>query len=506
MSVMFDTPLPGRYRRVRRLGSGGTAAVFLAEDQRLGRRVAVKRLHADSPEDVARRFDREARLGASLNHPNIVSVYDVTSDEEGVIIVVEYVEGETLRDVLRLGPLPTARALEIVSAVASALDHAHARRVVHRDVKPANVLLGRDGGVKLADLGIATAVGTPRVTASGVVLGTPAYMAPEQLEGGEAVGPAADTYALAAVAFEALSGRRARSGKTPLELARRARDEPPPDLRDAWPAAPAAAAEELQRGLCRDPAGRPLTAGELARGLSTAVRPDKESVDPIERTLVMPLVQRTNRRARQTTPADAPFAHRSSRATEASGPPSGQRRARVAVLAGTGLLALLAVAVVGLSISGSESPSGGGPRQAEGPAAGTVEREGSGAEQPPTTAETAPPDAGGQGVPGAPEDGVPAPSGENDPALGTALNDQGKALIDEGRPAEAVAVLQRAVAAFPPGSEDVNYGYALFNLGNALYLADRSAEAIPVLERRLEIPNQRPTVRRALATAREAAE
>ncbi len=157
------------------------AAVFLAEDQRLGRRVAVKRLHADSPEDMARRFEREARVGASLNHPNIVSVYDVIADEAGVIIVMEYVEGESLRDALGRGPLPTARALEIVSAIASALDHAHARRVVHRDVKPANMLLGRHGGVKLADLGIATAAGATSVTTSGVVLGTPSYMAPEQV-------------------------------------------------------------------------------------------------------------------------------------------------------------------------------------------------------------------------------------------------------------------------------------------------------------------------------------
>src|SRR3954468_3439959 len=118
------------------------ATVLLAEDERLGREVAVKRLHAESPEDTARRFRREARLGASLNHPNIVAVYDIVSDDEGVLIVMEYVQGETLRDAIDRGPLPPARALGIVRGLATGLDHAHAEGIVHRDVKPANVLLG----------------------------------------------------------------------------------------------------------------------------------------------------------------------------------------------------------------------------------------------------------------------------------------------------------------------------------------------------------------------------
>src|SRR5215211_1243844 len=146
-----------RYRVLRRLGSGGMATVYLAEDERLGRRVAVKRLHADSPEDVAQRFDREARLGASLNHPNLVAVYDTVTDDEGVLIVMEYVDGPTLGQALKDGPLPVARALEVLRAVASALDHAHAQGIIHRDVKPANILLGADGRSKLADLGIAFA-------------------------------------------------------------------------------------------------------------------------------------------------------------------------------------------------------------------------------------------------------------------------------------------------------------------------------------------------------------
>ena len=210
-----------RYRMQKRLGAGGMATVFLAKDERLERDVAIKRLHADSPEDVARRFTREAKVGASLNHPNIVAVYDTVTDDEGVLIVMEYVAGHTLRDEIARAPMDPARAIEVLCAVAAALDHAHEHGVVHRDVKPANVLIDEQRDiVKLADLGIATAAEQTRITHSGSVLGTAAYMAPERLDGG-AGGPSVDVYALAAVAYEMLSGRKAVEGSTALEIARR---------------------------------------------------------------------------------------------------------------------------------------------------------------------------------------------------------------------------------------------------------------------------------------------
>jgi eukaryotic-like serine/threonine-protein kinase len=175
--------LAGRYRVAGRLGSGGMASVLLCRDERLGRDVAVKRLHADSPEDMEKRFAREARLGASLNHPNLVSIYDTAIDDEGVLIVMEYVRGESLSEALRRGPLEPLRAGTMAAELGAALDHAHRTGVVHRDVKPANVLLREDGVTKLADLGIATAAGQTRITRSDIVLGTAAYMAPEQLDG-----------------------------------------------------------------------------------------------------------------------------------------------------------------------------------------------------------------------------------------------------------------------------------------------------------------------------------
>src|SRR4051812_26677449 len=246
------------------------ATVLLAEDERLGRQVAVKRLHAESPEDTAQRFRREARLGASLNHPNVVSVFDIVSDDEGVLIVMEYVEGETLRDAIERGPLSPARAVEVLRGVAGALDHAHGEGIVHRDVKPANVLLGVDGRVKLADLGIATAVEGTRITMSGTVLGTASYMAPEQLEGSGKPGPAADVYSLAVVAWEVLSGRRAYKGGSPLSIAHRKLTEPPPVLDDVWPAAPRAVSEVLARAMGADVRARPLTAGSLVDEIEDA--------------------------------------------------------------------------------------------------------------------------------------------------------------------------------------------------------------------------------------------
>src|SRR3954465_11242839 len=246
------------------------AVVVLAEDERLGRKVAVKRLHAESPEDAARRFEAEAKLGPSLNHPNIVAVYDIVSDEEGVLIVMEYVEGPTLRKQLDRGQMASAEAIEILCGIADALDHAHEHGVVHRDVKPANVLISeRDGTVKLTDLGIATAAERTKITGSGIVLGTASYMAPERLDG-HAGGPAVDVYATAAVALEMLSGEQAFTGGTAVEVAGRVAEAPPPDLASVVPGAPARAADVLKRGLAKDPAERPASAGELVRDLAAA--------------------------------------------------------------------------------------------------------------------------------------------------------------------------------------------------------------------------------------------
>jgi eukaryotic-like serine/threonine-protein kinase len=448
--------LAGRYRVQRPLGSGGMATVFLCEDERLGRQVAVKRLHAHSPDDVARRFSREAKLGASLNHPNLVSVFDTLTDDEAVLIVMEYVEGETLHDALQRGPLPPKRALEVIRDVAHALDHAHSHGVVHRDVKPRNILLRKDGVVKLVDLGIATAADMTRITQSGVVLGTASYMAPEQIEGQKA-GPAVDVYALAAVAFEALAGRKAREGRTAMEIAHQVATEPPPDLRDAWPEAPPALADAVRRGMARDPSERPSSARELCaeieRALDRAARPKSAS-------------RRVAGRGRPVRPGR-------------------ERRGMRAALPAAALLCLAAAAMIVILLSGgggssskqAKTPTGGGSSDKQKQSQGND----SSPAPPAQTPGTAQPTSGGDG-----------PS----------LNDQGYRLMQARRYDDAVSLLRRAVAAFPQGTTDLQYAYALYNLGRALRLAGKAGEAVPVLERRMRIPNQTDTVRRELDAAR----
>src|SRR3954447_7175983 len=263
--------LGGRYRVLDRLGAGGMATVYLAEDERLGRKVAVKRLHSDSPEDAARRFEREARVGASLSHPNLVTVFDTVADDDGVLIVMEHVEGENLAELMARGRVAPEKAVSIIRQVARALDHAHQAGVIHRDVKPANILITPEGKAKLVDLGIATASERTQITQVVTVLATPSYMAPEQLEGGT-ITTAVDIYALGAVAFELLSGRKALQGRTPVEIAHRMATEGAPDIRKAWPDSPDAAAEALCQAMARDPRARPRSAGQLARALDDAFK------------------------------------------------------------------------------------------------------------------------------------------------------------------------------------------------------------------------------------------
>jgi serine/threonine-protein kinase len=264
-----------RYRYISTLGSGGMARVDLAEDTLLGRRVALKRMNDAADAQALSRLRREAVTGASLSHPSLVSIYDVLNTENGhLVIVMEYVPGETLRArINRGGKLPAEDALRILEGVGAGLDAIHARGIVHRDVKPSNILLGADGVVKLADLGIASVPDGSRITTSGSIIGSLSYMAPEQLADTRA-SAAIDIYALAAVAFEMLAGRKARREPNAVALAHALATQPPPDLRAAWPEAPVAAAELLSRGMARDPKARPRSASELVARLKAALAPE----------------------------------------------------------------------------------------------------------------------------------------------------------------------------------------------------------------------------------------
>jgi serine/threonine protein kinase len=260
-----------RYRLLRKVGAGGMGTVWEAEDERLGRHVAVKLLHVSDENDGRVRFLREAQVGATLSHQSIVTVYDVLELDEGIALIMEYVEGQNLRERLRAGGrLPPHEAIAMLRPVASALDVAHARGVVHRDVKPANILLGKDGRARLTDLGIAFLREGTRLTRTGEVMGTAPYMPPEQLERG-AGSPAGDVYALGAVAFEALSGKKARRGRTPMEVALEARNGAPPDLAAAWAGATPAAAEVLKRAMAPETDDRPGSASEVVDDLADAL-------------------------------------------------------------------------------------------------------------------------------------------------------------------------------------------------------------------------------------------
>jgi serine/threonine-protein kinase len=466
------------------------ASVLLCEDERLGRQVAVKRLHADSPVDVAQRFDREARLGASLNHPNLVSVFDTATDDEGVLIVMEYVDGETLSKKLRRGPLRPEEVRKIVLDLGDALDHAHAQGVIHRDVKPGNVLIREDGMTKLADLGIATASDGTRITRSGIVLGTAAYMAPEQLDGRE-IGPPADIYALAAIAFEALSGRKPREGRTPMEIAHRMANDGPPDLSEAWPRAPKAAVEVLKRGMALDPEDRPASAGELARELAEAL--DQAQVPPtrptrrLRRSAAAPVAAAADTDGGPSTPTAAPAV--------SSLRPRRRRPGMLALMLAIAFIALAAAAIVGAVSGGDDNSSTQGAKPT--PAA------------PKNTDTTKKKEPAKKKSEPKQEESAPAPAnkdtGSYDPARGAALNSQGFALMNQGDYDQAISILQQAVDSFPPGTNDLNYAYALFNLGKSLRLAGQPDKAIPILEQRLEIPNQTETVQHELDLAKQQA-
>ena len=392
--------LAGRYRTLKRLGSGGMATVLLAEDERLGREVAVKRMHAESPEEVAKRFQREAQLGASLNHPNIVSIFDVETDPENVLIVMEYVPGGTLKDALARGPLPRDAAFKVLRGVAAALDYAHEHHVVHRDIKPANILLDGGGRAKLADLGIATAAEVTSITSTGAVLGTAAYMPPERLDG-QPGGKEADIYGLATVAYETLTGQKARQGRSAVEIAAMVMSEPPPDLRVHVPDAPEEAARVLERGMARDPSERQPSAGELVRDLCAAFAevddaPADEPYEPEEPTTPMGgaraaavAVPDTGEARADPTPASSPSpTYRRQRAGRSRPHPAAPRRSpgssdRRWLLPVAGLVAaLLAVGVILALASGGDSGGGGGSDagdvRGENERGGSAEQDGAG--------------------------------------------------------------------------------------------------------------------------------
>ena len=338
--------LPARYRVVRHLRSGGMAALWEAHDDVLDRDVAVKVLaeHLGADPAARGRFEREARAAARLSsHPHVVTIYDVGEYDGSAFIVMELMARGSLADRLAAqGPVPRETALGWLADAASALDDAHAAGIVHRDVKPGNMLLDDRGRLALADFGIALVAREEQLTRTGEILGTMAYISPEQALGRPAT-PASDRYSLAAVAYELLTGRRPFDAAHPAAQARAHVEDEPPATGSAGLDA------VVHRGLAKDPAERWGSAGALVAALRRALtQGDAAAVTAVARPAPPRPAALTGRTARVRTPrAPVPAA------TEPPAPRRGPRARRVAALG-------LALVAAGLALAAVLGGSGGG--------------------------------------------------------------------------------------------------------------------------------------------------
>jgi tRNA A-37 threonylcarbamoyl transferase component Bud32 len=272
-SAMIGTVLSGRYRLEAKLGSGGMSTVYLARDQTLDRAVAVKVMHREMSEqaDQLERFRQEARAVAKLSHPNVVSVIDAGEDGGHPYIVFEYVEGETLKQrIAREGALEPQEAIAYAIEIARGLSVAHARNMVHRDIKPQNVLIDAEGRAKLTDFGISRQLEQDGMTATGRVLGTTDYVAPEQAMGRK-VDPRSDVYSLGVVLYEMLVGQVPFSADSQVGVAMKHVNEELPDVQRRRPEVSAAVALVVERATAKDPDQRYQHVGEMIDDLETAL-------------------------------------------------------------------------------------------------------------------------------------------------------------------------------------------------------------------------------------------
>jgi eukaryotic-like serine/threonine-protein kinase len=470
--------LPKRYAVVNMIGVGGMASIWAADDEVLRRRVAIKVLaeqFAEQPRFVAR-FQREARTAALLSgHPHVVTIYDVGDHAGRPFIVMEYLAGGSLAERMAGSRPSRDGVLQWLGDAAAALDFAHEKGVVHRDVKPRNLLFDDRGRLVVADFGIARAAFEDSLTVSGELLGTAAYISPEQALG-EPATAASDRYAFAVVAFEALTGGLPFGGGTLVEIAQRRTELDPPRASERLPELPAPVDDVLLRGLAREPADRWQTAtgfvDALERALPETSAASRAPIPPEPRPAPPSPIEPESR------PVTVAWSRR-------------PRRFRAAPLL-LGLSAIAVGLVVGLTILNGGGSGGGGGGSGDG--AKTTARKESTSQR--------------SSKPAKPEPQQPAPAPaepQRSNASPAQLNDQGFALMNAGDYGRAVPLLKRAVAGFPDGSTDLTLAYALYNLGRSLRLAGRPDEAIPVLERRLQFKNQRGAVKKELKAARREA-
>jgi serine/threonine-protein kinase len=459
MPVQTDI-LPPRYRSPRRIATGGMGEIYRATDVALGRAVAVKVLSARyaQNEGIRGRFTREALAAARLSgEPYVVTVFDVGEHAERPFIVMEYLGGGSLEERLRGGAQDAGQALDWLDQAAAALDAAHRHGVVHRDVKPGNLLLDRDGNVHVADFGIASAAGMDALTLTGTVLGTAGYLAPEQAQGDHAT-PASDRYSLGVVAYELLSGRRPfESDSITAEAAAHVHEEVPP-ISAVKPGLPEQLDAVFRRALAKDPSQRQGTGSELVAALRTAFAEAAGAT----RTFAAATPVRTE-------PVRGPRA------------PVGQWTVLGALLA----LAAIGGAIAAILLTGV----GSGTKTAE-------------HRSPPRTVTTVVTQQGQATTVTAPANTSSSGSGSGSGSLsGSQLNIAGYRKVLAGDYAGALPLLRQAVAKLS-GVGYPNEAYANYNLGYTLLQLGSCNEAIPYLEQAKRLEPQRHEPKDALQRAK----
>ena len=275
----------GRYEVVRELGKGAMGIVYLAKDPLIGRLVALKTIrpsaHADDEDtrEFQQRFAREAQAAGNLNHPSIVTVHDIGQDEPSGVsfIAMEYVEGQNLKEVLAQGrPLSFEQAADIIAQVAEGLDFAHAKGIVHRDVKPANIILLEGNRAKITDFGIAKITSGANLTTTGQFLGTPNYMAPEQIKGTPVDGRS-DIFSLGICLYECLTHRKPFGGDSLTSISYKIVHEPFPPLHDVNPIIPEGFVDVVSSCLAKDPSKRYQRGKDMANALRAVIRGERPS-------------------------------------------------------------------------------------------------------------------------------------------------------------------------------------------------------------------------------------
>jgi serine/threonine-protein kinase len=297
---MIGERISGRYQILETIGAGGMANVYLALDVILDRQVAVKVLRPQFSDDdqFIKRFRREAQAATSLAHPNVVNIYDVGEEGNTYYIVMEYVKGQTLKEMIQSkGPLPVNQALDYLEQMMSALDHAHANQIVHRDIKPHNILVSEDGVAKVTDFGIARAMSSATITHTNSVMGSVHYLSPEQARGGH-VTYKSDIYSLGIVLFEMLTGSLPFFGDTAVSIAIKHLQNDIPSAKAIVPTLPQSVENVIRRATVKDPLRRYETIQEMEEDVETVLNPERlhevpfiVSSDSDEATKAIPIVR-----------------------------------------------------------------------------------------------------------------------------------------------------------------------------------------------------------------------